>query len=399
MGEDSDDAGESPADAPVRGGVTPAEPDRWVRVSLGAVRRNIAGFVRLVDPARVMAVVKADAYGHGAVQVATAALAGGATWLGVAHIGEALPLRRAGIDAPILAWLHTPRSDFVAAVAAQVCLGISTPEELELAAQAARLVGRAAVVHLKVDTGLGRNGATALTWQRLVAQASARQEAGEVVVDGVFSHLSVAENPARDRDTDQQRDAFRRAVAAVRERGLTPSLVHLANTAAALRRPDLHFDMVRIGIGTYGLSPLGRDEPTAVPLTPALSLHTVLSGVKRLPAGHGVSYGGRFVTDEPTWIGLVPVGYGDGLPRAATGLHVTVRGRARPVLGVIAMDQLVVALGTDRESPDDRPRAGDEVVVISTDGVNTVDDWATAAGTINYEIVTRLTARAPRRYR
>lgn len=375
-----------------------SEPDRSIHVNLEAIRRNISGFADVAAPAIVMAVVKANAYGHGAVPVAKAALEGGASRLGVAHIQEALALRAAAIDAPVMAWLHTPRSDFAAAVAEDVAIGVSSRAELERVTRAAEASGRLAVVHLKLDSGLGRNGAVPADWRQLVAEAVGYQSQGTIDVEGVMSHLSVAENATRDAETNHQKDVFDRAVEAARSAGLYPRVMHLANTAAALRRRDLRYNMVRIGIGTYGLSPLRRGEHTAVELTRALSMRTVLSSVKILPADHGVSYGARHITARPTRVGLVPVGYGDGLPREARGMSVLIHGRSFPILGVIAMDQMVVDLGDACDHAAAVPVAGDEVVVIGTTGSNTADDWAAAAGTNGHEIVTRLTSRTPRTY-
>ncbi|WP_183042480.1 alanine racemase [Microbacterium sp. AG1240] len=366
---------------------------------LDAIRENVGRFAELVSPAEVMAVVKADAYGHGAIAVARAALEGGASWLGVAHIAEALALRDAFIEAPLLAWLHTPHSPFEEAVARRVRLGISSREELDRAARAAVVTRRRATVHLKIDTGLGRNGSTPRGWHDLLVIAEQHERRGTIRVEGVFSHLSVAEDPARDTETDCQREAFDDAVAAAREHGFGVRVAHLANTAAALRRPDLHYDMVRVGIGTYGLSPLPSSAAAPFTLQPALSFRTVLSAIKVLPAGHGISYGARHTTSRPTRVGLVPVGYGDGLPRSARGMSVTIGGVAHPILGVIAMDQFVIGLdGEDESSRPQPPRVGDEVVVIAHEGVNSADAWAAAAGTINYEIVTRLGMRAHRSY-
>lgn len=378
--------------------LVPPPPERSVRVDLEAIRQNIRGFVDHVSPAVVMSVVKADAYGHGAAQVAQAALEGGASWLGVAHIEEALALRAASIDAPVLAWLHTPRSDFQAAVAESVRIGVSARSELRRIVGAAEATGRPAVVHLKLDSGLGRNGAMPDEWQHLVIDAATYQAQGIIDVEGVMSHLSVAEDATRAAETNRQRDLFDSAVDAARAAGLNVRFAHVANTAAALRRSDLHYDMVRVGIGTYGLSPLGPGELSTVSLVRALTLRTVLSSVKTLPADHGVSYGARHVTSRSTRVGLVPVGYGDGIPRSARGMSVLIDGRAFPILGVIAMDQMVVDLGAAHDHDVRAPQAGDEVIVIGTEEGTTVDDWATAAGLINYEIVTRLTSRPARIY-
>lgn len=373
--------------------------ERYIHVDLAAIANNVANLTRLARPAMVMAVVKADAYGHGAVEVAKAAVQGGATWLGVAHVDEALPLRAAGVLAPILAWLHTPRTDFEAAVCHDVTLGISSVAELVSAADAAGRIGRQAVVHLKVDTGLGRNGSSRSDWPLLVAAARRLEGTAAIRVEGLFSHLAAADDASQEVRTTNQRDAFLVAAAVARQAGLTPDLLHIANTAATLRRSDLHLDMVRVGLGVYGLSPLPHGERSPVQLIPALSFHSLISSVKMLPAGHGVSYGNRYITARSTRVGLVPVGYGDGLPRSADTVSVVIGGRPFPIIGVVAMDQFMVHLGDpEQEGWGHGVRAGDDVMVISALGPNSVDQWATAAGTINYEIVARLAGRVPRRY-
>lgn len=265
-------------------------------------------------------------------------------------------------------------------------------------AEAAATSGKRATVHLKIDTGLGRNGATPDTWAEILSEAVLLQRHGAIDVEGVMSHLSVAENATRDPETDHQKRVFENAVSAARSLGLDIRVAHLANTAAVLRRPDLHFDLVRVGIGTYGLSPLGSSERNPLSLRRALTLTSVLSAVKVLPDGHGVSYGARHITSKPTRVGLVPVGYGDGLPREARGMRVMIRDIPYPILGVIAMDQLVIDLGDAAADAAASPQIGDEVVIISHDRVNTADDWAAGSNTINYEIVTRLTGRPDRIY-
>lgn len=239
---------------------------------------------------------------------------------------------------------------------------------------------------------------TADDWIDLVDCAMKYEQRGAVTTEGVFSHLSVAENATRDAETNRQIRLFDAAVEAARRVGLNPRTIHSANTAAARRRPDLHYDMVRIGIGTYGLSPLRQNERVPIKLRRALSMHATLSAVKQLPADHGVSYGARHITSRPTLVGLVPVGYGDGLPISADGIAVTIHGVTHPALGVISMDQMVIGLSNDA-GLSGAPMPGDEVTIIALDGENTVDQWATASSSSNYEIVTKLTRRPARVYR
>lgn len=345
-----------------------------------------------------MAVVKADAYGHGAVPVARAALGAGASWLGVAHISEALALRAAGIEAPLLAWLHTPESNFGAAVAAGIDIGVSGWELGRIVA-AAREQERPARIHLKVDTGLGRNGATLESWDTLLGEAIEYQDQGLLRVVGIFSHLAVADEPDRP-ETDQQLAAFRDVLAMAQDAGVDPEVRHLANTPATLSRPDTHFDLVRVGLGLYGLSPfeeLGSDE---VGLRPAMTVRTLVAHCKDVPPGQGVSYGLHYRTAGSSTLGLIPLGYADGVPRVATGGPVRVDGVDYPVVGRIAMDQMVIDLGPREVSAGGRSLLGAEAVLFGdgSDGGPTADDWALAAGTNNYEIVTRISPRVPRRY-
>jgi alanine racemase len=367
--------------------------DRQALISLDAIRDNVRQFRKVAEPARVMAVVKADAYGHGALQVSRAALEAGAAWLGVAHITEALALRDAGIEAPMLAWLHTPDSDFAAAIGAGVDIGISG-WELEHVAAAAHAQERPARIHLKIDTGLGRNGCPADEWEALIGRAQAFQDEGLLRVVGVFSHLAVADEPHRP-ETDEQIDRFRAAVAAAEDAGLDLEVRHLANTPGALTRPDAHFDLVRIGLGLYGLSPFENQRPEDLKLTPAMTLRTRVANCKKVPVDQGVSYGLNYRTQAPTTLVLVPMGYADGVPRIASGAQVAIGGRRHNVVGRIAMDQFVV----DLKSADDRFEPGEEVVLFGPgEDVPDATDWAVASGTINYEIVTRISSRVPRAY-
>ncbi|MUK01663.1 alanine racemase [Vibrio cholerae] len=376
------------------GRVTSSE--RAAEIDLDALRHNIRHLRDVAHPARVMAVVKADAYGHGAVPVARAALEAGAAWLGVAHIGEGVELRRAGIEAPILAWLHSPGSDFTAAVEHGLDLGISG-WELEYIVAAARELERPAIVHLKIDTGLGRNGCPPEKWDDLLSRAVEYQEEGLIRVVGIFSHLAVADEPARP-ETDLQVRSFREAVAAAENAGIDVEVRHLANTPATFSRPDCHFDLVRVGLGIYGLSPFADQGAADLGLRPVMTLSTTVSNCKEVPAGQGVSYGYAYRTQKPTTLGLIPVGYGDGVPRIATGAPVLVGGRIYPVVGRIAMDQLVIDFGVTGlvDSPDSP--LGTRAVLFGGAGAPAVEDWAAAAQTINYEVVTRISDRVERIY-
>jgi alanine racemase len=365
------------------------------RIDLDAIRSNVAELRRRAGMAGVMAVVKADGYGHGMIPAATAALEAGATWLGVAMADEALALRRAGITAPTLAWLLGPHDDWDAVVAAGVDVGVSAQWGLERAVAAAALTGRPSCVHLKVDSGLGRAGAPTVDWPDLVDAAAKASAEGTVDVVGVWSHLAYADEPGHP-TVDRQREVFEAALDVARRAGLNPALRHLANSAATLSRPDLHYDLVRPGIAVYGLSP-GPEVGTAggLGLTPAMTFHTQLALVKRAPKGHGVSYGHRYTTETETSLGLVPVGYADGVPRHLTNIgEVGLHGRRYRIAGTVCMDQFVIDLGSDEA------RAGDEVVLFGSgrDGAPTADEWAHTLGTINYEIVTRIGSRVPRRY-
>jgi alanine racemase len=362
-------------------------PLREALVDLAAVRDNIATMRAATAPAALMAVVKANGYGHGAVEVAKAAVAGGADWLGVVDITEALALRGAGITAPLLAWLHGTESDFEAAAAAGIDLGISSAAQLERAAAASGTMS----VHLKVDTGLGRNGLVEEDCPDVFARAAEHERAGRLRVRGIFSHLANA---------GQQEDIAQIArFAALTERaaaaGLNIELRHLAATAGALSLPAAAFDMVRTGIGVYGLSPFEGQPSASLGLRPAMQLSAAIVSVKRVPAGSGVSYGYTYRTSSESTLALVPLGYADGIPRHASSRGpVSINGRTYPVAGRIAMDQFVVDLGNDTAEIGDRAILfGDPAA-----GVPSADDWADAADTINYEIVTRIGNRVTRRY-
>jgi alanine racemase len=360
-------------------------------VDTGALRANVEHVASLVAPSAVMAVVKADGYGHGAVETAQAALDGGAAWLGVADVDEALAVRAAGITAPVLAWLHGHDPHFEAAVASGVSLGISTRLQLQRATDAGS-AQHPAHLHLKVDTGLGRNGVERAEWEPMFAAAAEAVSAGRIRVDGLFSHLSNAD----DSEDLAQLEAFEEATGIARDAGLEPHLRHLASTAGALRLPATRLDLVRLGIGLYGLSPFEGTAGSDLGLRPALRLESRLISVKRVSAGTGVSYGYTYRPDSDSWLGLVPLGYADGIPRHVSNRgSVWVNGDVRPIVGRVAMDQFVVDLGENRAN------VGDRVVLFGdpADGFPSADSWADAAGTINYEIVTRLGRRVKRVHR
>jgi alanine racemase len=363
-------------------------------VDLDAVAGNVAVLREHAPGAQLMAVVKADGYGHGMVPVARAALAGGADRLGVAHLREALELRAAGVDAPILAWLTVPGDAYLEAVAADVEIGVSDAGALAEVAAAARAGGRTARVHLKADTGLSRNGCPPHLWDDLVRAAAGLAAEGTVDTVGVFSHFACADEPEHP-SVRAQREAFAVALAAAERGGLHVELRSLANSAATLLDPAARFDVVRPGIAVYGLSPAPDHVRGAdLGLRPAMTLLARVAMVKTVPAGAGVSYGHTYTTRERTTLALLPVGYGDGLPRQASGAGpVLLGGRRLTVAGRICMDQVVVDAGPDAELA-----IGDVAVVFgdAAAGEPTATDWAGAAGTIDYEIVTRIGARVPR---
>ncbi|GAA1921679.1 alanine racemase [Nocardioides marmoribigeumensis] len=366
-------------------------------VDLDAVRANVAHLREVVAPAEVMVVVKADGYGHGMVEVARAARAAGASWLGVAVAEEALALRAAGDTGPLLCWLAVPGEDYAPALAADVVVTASTVDQVAAVASAARSLGRTAGLQLKVDTGLSRSGATAADWPGLVAAARAAEEAGDVEVVGVWSHFACSDEPEHPAN-DAQEAAFRAALEVATAAGLRPRWRHLANSAAALLRPSSRFDLVRCGLASYGLSPAPEVRDAAgFGLRPAMTARATLALVKDVPAGAGVSYGHTWTAREDTRVGLVPVGYGDGVPRAASSRAEVLAGGVRArVAGRICMDQLVVDLGAGTAAT-----AGDEVLLWGdgSHGEPTAQDWAEACGTISYEIVTRVGGRFARRHR
>ncbi|MEU4425002.1 alanine racemase [Actinoplanes sp. NPDC024001] len=362
-----------------------------VRVDLDAIRDNVA-MLRARTSAEVLVAVKADGYGHGMVPSARAALAGGATWLGVATLEEGLEVRRAGIDAPILAWLLSPGLPLEQGVAADIDLSAATPALLDEVVAAGRRAGRTARVHLKLDTGLARGGATPDEWPALLEAAAKAQADGHVEVVGVWSHFACADEPGHE-SVDRQLAVFTEGLALAERWGITPRYRHIANSAATLIRPDAHFNLVRVGIAAYGLSPVAGET---FGLRPAMTARARVTLTKRVPAGQGVSYGLTYVTPRETTLAVVPLGYGDGVPRHASSAGpVLIGGTVARIAGRVCMDQVVVDVG------DEPVVAGDVATLFGpgTHGEPTADDWAAATGTINYEIVTRFgSSRVPRHY-
>lgn len=371
--------------------MTPAE----ARVDLSAIRENVALLGERAPGAELMVTVKADGYGHGLVAAAGACLEGGATRLGTAYLREALLLRAEGVTAPILSWIIPPGEPLEEAIRQDVELSAGTPGLVDAIAVAAGRTGRVARLHLKADTGMSRGGAPVAGWPALVERAMARRSEGTVEITGLWSHLACSDMPGHP-SIEAQLTAFDEALAIAEKAGAGGSHVvrHVANSAATLMLPQARYDMVRPGIAAFGLSPVPRLGGFG--LRPAMSLVARIALTKRVPAGSGVSYGHLYITDRETTLGLVPLGYADGVPRHSTGrVEVLAGGRRRPVAGRVCMDQFMIDVG------DDPLEEGDEVVLFGdgSRGEPTAQEWADSLGTITHEIVTGIGSRVPRVYR
>jgi alanine racemase len=364
-------------------------------VDLGAIEHNVRVLREHAGPAQLMAVVKADGYGHGAARVARAALAAGAAELGVATVDEALALRADGITAPVLAWLHPPGLDFGPALLADVEIAVSSVRQLDELLEAVRRTGRTATVTVKVDTGLNRNGvAPALYPSMLTALRQAVAE-DAIRLRGLMSHMVYADQPENSIN-DVQAQRFSEMLAQARDQGVRFEVAHLSNSSATMSRPDLAFDMVRPGIAVYGLSPV--PELGDMGLIPAMTVKCAVALVKSIRAGEGVSYGHTWIAERDTTVALMPIGYADGVFRSLGGrLDVLINGRRRPGVGRICMDQFLVDLGP---GPIDVVE-GDEVILFGPGGSGepTAQDWADLLGTIHYEVVTSPRGRIIRTYR
>ncbi|MER5439323.1 alanine racemase [Streptomyces sp. NPDC002790] len=364
-------------------------------IDLAALKANVRALRDHAPGAAFMAVVKADGYGHGMLPVARAAKGAGAEWLGAATAEEALELRAAGLTGRIMCWLWVPGGPWRAGIEADLDMSVSGMWALREVADAARAAGRVARIQLKADTGLGRNGCLPGDWPELVREALKAQRDGFVNVTGLWSHFACADEPGHP-SIAAQLTTFREMVAYAEGEGVTPEVRHIANSPGTLTLPETHFDLVRPGIAMYGISPSPEvGTPGDFGLRPVMTLKASLALVKHAPGGLGVSYGHHYVTPGETTLGLVPLGYADGIPRHASGTApVLIGGKRRTIAGRVAMDQFVVDLGGDE------PAAGDEAVLFGPGdgGEPTAEDWAVASGTIAYEIVTRIGSRVPRVY-
>jgi alanine racemase len=370
-------------------------------VDLGAIQANIKMLMaKSGKPA--LAVVKADAYGHGLVPVARAALEGGATWLGVALLEEAVALRVNGISSPIIAWLTPVTDNFAEAIRADIDIAIPSREHLQAVLSAAHETKKVARIHLEMDSGMSRGGAL-LEWNELLIDAVNAQASGKISVIGIWSHFARADEPGNEFNTEQ-RKRFLKGINDARVKGINPQFIHLSNSAATINDPDSHFDLIRLGIAMYGLSPDVKTmgDSQALGLIPALSLRARIHLVKEVPAGSQVGYGGTAITKVDTKLAVISMGYADGVPRNATSVAgVLIGNKMSPIIGRVSMDQFVVDIGSESQA-----RAGDWAYLIGSPkgdsytsaNCYTADSWAAACGTINYEIVTRIGPRVTRVY-
>jgi alanine racemase len=358
-------------------------------IDLSALSNNVSRLKKEcgVD---VLAVVKADAYGHGLLRVSQSALKAGATWLGVALLEEAITLRENGVDAPILAWLVSPGSEFDSAITHNIDIGISSIKGFREISESAKRAGKKARIHIEVDTGMTRGGFLE-EWEQLLTEDFTNLE-----VIGIFSHFARADEP-EEKQNSQQLLRFNQMVQDLQKVGINPPIKHLANSAATIRNTNSYFTMVRVGIAMYGLTPditnLGSSKDLG--LRPIGQLRAKLHLVKSVPAHSPVGYGASAITQADTKLGVVAMGYADGIPRIAQGAGVFIKGKKAPIIGRVSMDQFVVDLGSDSTA-----QSGDWVIVFGdgSHGEYTADDWGRASSSINYEIVTRIGPRVPRIY-
>jgi alanine racemase len=364
-------------------------------VDLDAIAHNVRLLRECAGSAQVMAVVKADGYGHGAVPVGRAALAAGAAELGVATIDEALALRRDGISAPVLAWLHSPGTDFGPALEADVEVAVSSVRQLGEVLDAVERTSHTATLTLKVDTGLNRNGLSAVEYPEVLTVLRRAHADGALRLRGIMSHLVYGDDPDNPFN-DLQAQRLTDMAAHARDQGVHFEIAHLSNSPAAMTRPDLAFDMVRPGIAVYGQTPI--PERGDMDLRPAMTLKCPVALVRSVRAGDGVSYGHTWIADRDTTLALLPIGYADGVFRTLSGrIDVLLNGRLRRSVGRICMDQFVVDLGPGEIDVAE----GDDAILFGpgTRGEPTAQDWADLLGTINYEVVTSPRGRVTRTYR
>jgi alanine racemase len=364
-------------------------------INLTAIKKNIE-YIKQKSNAQILAVVKADAYGHGLIPVAKAAVDSGATWLGTALLEEAIELRNNGIDANVIAWLTPLGENFKSALSLKIEIGVSSIELLDEIVSASEEVGVIPRLHLEIDTGMSRGG-VADQWEMLIAKVANLIKENKIEIVGAWSHFARADEPAEVMNKEQL-DLFDNKVTQLRSLGIKPEFIHIANSAAALTNQASHKSIVRWGIGLYGLSPdvnnLGDSKKLG--LLPAMKLKAKLNLVKKVKSGATVGYGATAKVLKDTKLGVISLGYADGIPRNANNsAGVFVAGKRAAIIGRVSMDQFVVDLGADSLA-----KTGDEVIVFGdgSAGEYTVDEWAKACGTINYEIVTRIGPRVPRIY-
>ena len=368
---------------------------RGAYVDLAAIRDNVKVLQNLAKNSEVMAVVKADAYGHGLIPVAKAARQGGATWLGTALLEEAISLRNSGDSGRILTWLGSPNDKWQECIDLGIDISVSSIEIASGVIKAAKKIGKKAKIHIKVDTGLGRNGVMPGDLADLTSLLEEATANGLVEVVAVWTHFALADAPSSP-TIAKQLEVLDASFKFVESRGFKNLMKHAANSAATLTSPHTHFDLVRPGIAVYGITPGGEvGKASEFGLRPAMTLKAQAALVKDVPAGHGISYGAEYVTKQNTKIALIPLGYADGIPRIAGNKGpVLANGKKFSVAGRVCMDQFVIDIGDLDFS------TGDEVILFGDPAQNEpdVEEWAKASQSIGYEIVTRLGSRVPRIY-
>lgn len=368
---------------------------RKIVIDLSAIRDNVSVLKKLAKSPLFMAVVKADGYGHGLIQVARACRQGGADWLGTALLEESITLRENGDVGPLLCWLGYPCDQWKKCIELNIDIATTSVEHLNNIIEGAKLCNKIARIHIKVDTGLGRNGIMPNDLPALVDLLLEAKSNNLVDIIGIFQHFAIADSPSSP-TIQKQIDVFKNVIIYLESRGLNNLIKHAANSAAVLTSSHAHFDMVRPGIAIYGISPGGEvGPPEQYNLRPAMSLRCQIALIKNVPYGHGISYGGDYVTSKDTRIALIPLGYADGIPRKAGALGpIIINGKKFLVAGRVCMDQFVVDIG------DHEVIMGDEAILFGdpAKGEPEVEEWARAAETIGYEIVTRLGQRVPKVY-
>jgi len=361
----------------------------WLEIDLGAIKHNVKEIIKMTNT-EVMAVIKANGYGHGVLEVARAVVDAGATWCGVARMEEALNLRNAGIKAQVMVLGYSPAGLIPDAVRNDIHVAIYDLDMAKLYAEQAKKVSGKLKAHLKVETGMGRLG---MPSEQVPDFLSEVHNDDVIQIDGIFTHFARADEPQAD-SAKQQLGKFKLLLTQLRDKGLCPKMVHAANSAAVINTPEAYFDLVRPGIAIYGLDP-SPDTRLPESFKPALTWKAQLISVRDFPPGHGISYGSVYVTSKQERIGVIPVGYGDGY-RREPGQQVLVRGQLVDVVGRICMDQCMLQLDSVPDAV-----VGDEVVLLGQQGERTItaNDLASRWGTINYEVICGLADRLPRLYK